>query len=33
MKQIEFLSYLDTIECNRIRIKLLTENGSLIDVK
>ena len=32
MRQIEFLSYLDTVENNRIRVRLLTENGNLIDV-
>ena len=32
MKQIEFLSYLDAVEHNRIRVRLLTENGNLIDV-
>jgi hypothetical protein len=32
MKQIEFLSYLDAIECNRIRVRLLTDSGNLTDV-
>ena len=32
MKQIEFLSYLDAVEHNRIRVRLLTENGNLIDI-
>jgi len=32
MRQIEFLSYLDTAENNRIRVRLLTENGNLTDI-
>jgi len=32
MKTIEFISYLDTLEFNRIRVRLLTENGELKDV-
>ena len=32
MKQIEFFSYLDVIECNRIRVRLITENGDLVDI-
>ena len=32
MKQIEFFSYLDAVEHNRIRVRLLTENGNLVDV-
>ena len=32
MKQIEFFSYLDDIECNRIRVRLITENGDLVDI-
>lgn len=32
MKIIEFLSYLDIVENNRIRVRLQTENGDLQDV-
>jgi len=32
MKQIEFFSYLDVFECNRIRVRLITENGDLVDI-
>jgi len=32
MKTIEFISYLDVLELNRIRVRLLTENGDLQDV-
>ena len=32
MKTIEFISYLDFLELNRIRVRLLTENGELHDV-
>ena len=32
MKTIEFISYLDSSELNRIRVRLVTENGDLKDV-
>jgi hypothetical protein len=32
MKTIEFVSYLDDLNFNRIRVRLLTENGELKDV-
>jgi hypothetical protein len=32
MKKIEFISYLDTQELNRIRVRLVTESGELQDV-
>ena len=32
MKKIEFISYLDNIEQNRIRVRLITESGELKDV-
>ena len=32
MKTIEFISYLDIFELNRIRVRLLTENGNLKDI-
>jgi hypothetical protein len=32
MRQIEFLSYLDAFEYNRIHVRLQTENGDLKDV-
>ena len=32
MKEIEFLSSLDNQDLNRIRVRLLTENGELKDV-
>jgi len=32
MKTIEFVSYLDVLEFNRIRVRLMTENGVLQDV-
>jgi hypothetical protein len=32
MKKIEFISYLDSVELNRIRVRLITENGELQDV-
>ena len=32
MKTIEFVSYLDALELNRIRVRLITENGALQDV-
>jgi len=32
MKTIEFISYLDILELNRIRVRLLTKNGDLHDV-
>ncbi|MDR0231434.1 MAG: hypothetical protein LBI82_04870 [Dysgonamonadaceae bacterium] len=32
MKKIEFISYLDNIEQNRIRVRLITQNGELKDV-
>ena len=32
MKTIEFISYLDVLELNRIRVRLMTENGVLQDV-
>lgn len=32
MKEIEFLSYLDNQDFNRIRVRLITENGELKDV-
>ena len=31
MKKIEFVSYLDSLELNRIRVRLATENGELKD--
>ena len=32
MKTIEFISYLDVLGLNRIRVRLLTESGNLQDV-
>jgi len=32
MRTIDFISYLDTLGFNRIRVRLLTENGELKDV-
>jgi len=32
MKEIEFIVFLDTHQLNRLRVRLLTENGVLIDV-
>jgi len=32
MKTIEFISYLDNLQQNRIRVRLKTENGELQDV-
>ena len=32
MRKIEFISYLDSMETNRIRVRLLTEKGDLQDV-
>ncbi len=32
MKEIEFIVYLDNQQLNRLRVRLITENGELIDV-
>jgi len=32
MKKIEFISYLDSLMQNRIRVRLITQNGDLQDV-
>jgi len=32
MKTIEFISYLDILKTNRIRVRLVTENGNLQDI-
>ena len=32
MKEIEFIVFLDYNQLNRLRVRLLTENGELIDV-
>ncbi|MCL2132182.1 MAG: hypothetical protein FWH36_07020 [Lentimicrobiaceae bacterium] len=32
MRTIEFISYLDDLELNRIRVRLLTESGNLQDI-
>ena len=32
MKEIEFIIYLDNQQLNRLRVRLITENGELIDV-
>jgi hypothetical protein len=32
MKEIEFIVFLDAHQLNRLRVRLLTENGELIDV-
>lgn len=32
MKEIEFTVYLDNQQLNRLRVRLITENGELIDV-
>jgi hypothetical protein len=32
VRTIAFVSYLDTLELNRIRVRLLTENGELRDI-
>ena len=32
MKKIEFVSYLDSLGLNRIRVRLMTDNGALQDV-
>ena len=32
MKTIEFISFLDVLEINRIRVRLLTDNGELQDI-
>ena len=32
MKEIEFIVYLDNHQLNRLRVRLITENGELIDV-
>jgi len=32
MKKIEFISYLDSLGQNRIRVRLITENGDLQDI-
>lgn len=32
MKEIEFIVYLDNQQLNRLRVRLITENGVLIDV-
>ena len=32
MKKIEFISYLDSLGQNRIRVRLITQNGDLQDI-
>ena len=32
MKKIEFISYLDSVELNRLRVRMLTEKGDLQDI-
>lgn len=32
MKEIEFIVYLDNQQLNRLRVRLITENGELLDV-
>jgi len=32
MREIEFIVYLDNQQLNRLRVRLITENGELIDV-
>jgi hypothetical protein len=32
MKEIEFIVFLDNQQLNRLRVRLITENGELIDV-
>ncbi len=32
MKTIEFIVYLDDMQLNRIRVRIVTENGELVDV-
>jgi len=32
MKEIEFIVFLDSQQLNRLRVRLITENGELVDV-